>query len=61
MLCRTSKMPGKTKCLQFYSFADNLTYLVDSVGYGYAEGSSIKKKKIMGYNNGRIFEINTIT
>ena len=43
-LARTSAKPGKTQTLNFYNI-DNLCYLVDVPGYGYAAVSNKKQEK----------------
>ncbi|HKJ44650.1 MAG TPA: ribosome biogenesis GTP-binding protein YihA/YsxC [Balneolales bacterium] len=42
-LARTSNTPGKTQLLNFYSINNDLFYLVDLPGYGYAKVSQKKK------------------
>lgn len=43
-LARTSSKPGKTQTLNFYNI-DNICYLVDVPGYGYAGVSNKKQEK----------------
>lgn len=43
-IARTSSKPGKTQTLNFYNI-DNLCYLVDVPGYGYANVSDKKQEK----------------
>ena len=43
-LARTSAKPGKTQTLNFYS-VDDMFYLVDVPGYGYAAVSNKKQEK----------------
>jgi GTP-binding protein len=43
-LARTSNTPGKTRTINFYK-ADNLAYLVDLPGYGYAKLSRSESAK----------------
>ncbi len=43
-IARTSSKPGKTQTLNFYNI-DNLCYLVDVPGYGYAAVSNKKQEK----------------
>ncbi len=43
-IARTSSKPGKTQTLNFYGI-DNLCYLVDVPGYGYAAVSNKKQEK----------------
>lgn len=43
-LARTSSQPGKTQTINFYNI-NNLMYLVDLPGYGYAKVSETEKKK----------------
>lgn len=43
-LARTSSQPGKTQTINFYNIND-LMYLVDLPGYGYAKVSESEKKK----------------
>ena len=43
-LARTSQKPGKTQTLNFYNI-DDLCYLVDVPGYGYAAVSNKKQEK----------------
>ena len=43
-LARTSSQPGKTQTINFYNI-NQLMYLVDLPGYGYAKGSESEKKK----------------
>ncbi len=43
-IARTSSKPGKTQTLNFYNI-DNLCYLVDVPGYGYASVSDKKQEK----------------
>lgn len=43
-LARTSSKPGKTQTLNFYNI-DNICYLVDVPGYGYAAVSNKKQEK----------------
>lgn len=43
-LARTSSKPGKTQTLNFYNI-DNMCYLVDVPGYGYAAVSNKKQEK----------------
>ena len=43
-LARTSAKPGKTQTLNFYNI-DDLCYLVDVPGYGYAAVSNKKQEK----------------
>jgi len=43
-IARTSSKPGKTQTLNFY-LINNLCYLVDVPGYGYAEVSNKKQEK----------------
>lgn len=43
-LARTSSKPGKTQTLNFYNI-DNVCYLVDVPGYGYAAVSNKKQEK----------------
>ena len=45
-LARTSSTPGKTQCLNYYSF-DNF-YLVDMPGYGYARASKTSRFQWIG-------------
>ena len=43
-LARTSSQPGKTQTINFYNI-NQLMYLVDLPGYGYAKVSESEKKK----------------
>ena len=43
-LARTSAKPGKTQTLNFYNI-DDMCYIVDVPGYGYAAGSNAKQEK----------------
>lgn len=43
-IARTSSKPGKTQTLNFYNI-DNICYLVDVPGYGYAAVSNKKQEK----------------
>ena len=43
-LARTSAKPGKTQTLNFYNI-DDMCYIVDVPGYGYAAVSNAKQEK----------------
>lgn len=44
-LARTSAQPGKTQTINFYNIND-VMYLVDLPGYGYAKVAGIREKKV---------------
>lgn len=44
-LARTSKTPGRTRCLNFYTFGERLA-LVDLPGFGYAKMAQAEAEKI---------------
>jgi GTP-binding protein len=50
---RTSATPGKTQTINFYLVNDDF-YLVDAPGYGFANISKSKRKKVWAYD-GRLF------
>lgn len=56
-LARTSHTPGRTQQLNFFNLGDDLLYLVDMPGYGYAKVSKSERKEwdslIRSYLRGR--------
>ena len=44
-LARTSKEPGRTRLINYFSINDGQFYLVDLPGYGYARVSDAEKEK----------------
>lgn len=44
-IAKTSKLPGKTQSINYYSLYNNKAYIVDLPGYGYARQSHKQRNK----------------